>query len=222
MNQPALEQSPRERSEIGGGAEQKRHQTSANPHGASLLRVFALGPRWRKKWRNLAMPKTARPATQHRLPHLQRDRHGTFYFRLTVAGKTLRRSLRTKDRALATMLASRLNWEWSMTQRGKEPTVSEIVEGFKKQGRKFDAEFGPDGSAKFTGINTDDDLRRAKELMAAKMEAIGPIEPHIRPLLSSPHFKNYQSAKRIAALRGTIDLFDVTLPMTSNTKAQPS
>ena len=31
--------------------------------------------------------------------------------------------------------------------------------------------------------------------------------------LSSPHFKNYQGAKRIAALRDTIDLFDVSLPM---------
>lgn len=145
------------------------------------------------------MPKTACPAS--RLPHLQRDRHGTFYFRLTVAGKTLRRSLRTKDRALATMLASRLNWEWSMTQRGKEPTVSEIVEGFKKQGRKFDAEFSADGSAKFTGINSDDDLRRAKELMQAKRDAaIEAIEPHIRPLLSSPgkarsHFKGKPFSK---------------------------
>jgi hypothetical protein len=31
--------------------------------------------------------------------------------------------------------------------------------------------------------------------------------------LSSPHFKNYQGAKRIAALRDTIDLFDLVLPM---------
>jgi len=31
--------------------------------------------------------------------------------------------------------------------------------------------------------------------------------------LSSPHFKNYQGAKRIAALRDTIDLFDLALPM---------
>ena len=131
------------------------------------------------------MPKTARPLP---LRHLQRDRLGTFYFRITVAGKTLRRSLGTKDHALATMLASRLNWEWRMTQRGKEPTVAEITAAFEKQGRKFDAEFAPDGSAKFTGINSDDDLRRAKDLMASRLAAIGPIEreaPH-RPATGRP------------------------------------
>ncbi len=128
------------------------------------------------------MPKTPRPLP---LRHLQRDRLGTYYFRLTVAGKTLRRSLRTKDAALATMLASRLNWEWRMTQRGKEPTVAEITAAFEKQGRKFDAEFAADGTAKFTGINTDDDLRRAKDLMASRLASIGPIE-HAAPSHPAP------------------------------------
>jgi integrase len=125
------------------------------------------------------MPKTS-PSNRQPLPHLQRDRHGTYYFRLTVAGKTLRRSLGTKDTALATMLASKLNWEWAMTKRANEPSVSEILKAFKKDGRQFDAEF-PDGT-KMTGINTDDDLRRAKELMLARIEAIGPIEPQLAPL----------------------------------------
>ena len=31
--------------------------------------------------------------------------------------------------------------------------------------------------------------------------------------LSSPHFKNYQGAKRVAALQETIDMFDIKLPM---------
>jgi integrase len=122
------------------------------------------------------MPKRPRSI----LPHLQRDRFGTYYFRLTVAGKTLRRSLHTKDKSLATMLGSKLNWEWSMTQRQSEPTVAEILKAFKKDGREFDAEF-PDGT-KLTGIESDDDLRRAKELMLARIEAIGPIEPHLAPL----------------------------------------
>ena len=47
--------------------------------------------------------------SQAALPHLQRDRLGTYYFRLTVAGRTLRRSLGTKDADLATMQASKLN-----------------------------------------------------------------------------------------------------------------
>ena len=64
------------------------------------------------------------------LPHLQRDRLGTYYFRLTVAGHTRRRSLGTQDRALATMLASKLNWEWAMTKRSPEPTVDEIIKAY--------------------------------------------------------------------------------------------
>ena len=120
------------------------------------------------------------PQASKSLHHLQRDRLGTYYFRLTIAGKTLRRSLGTKDCALATMLASRLNWEWALTKRSTEPTVSDILKAFKEDGREFDAEF-PDGT-KLTGINSDDDLRRAKELMLARIDAIGPLEAHLAPL----------------------------------------
>ncbi len=128
------------------------------------------------------------------IKHLQRDRFGTFYFRLTIDGHTLRRSLHTKDAARATMLASRLNYEFAMASTPKEPTVLQIVEAFKKQGRKFDAEF-PDGT-KITGINNDDDLRRAKELMLTRIEAIGPIEPSLQPLRApqSPHKTKFSKA----------------------------
>lgn len=126
------------------------------------------------------------------LPHLHRDRLGTYYFRLTVAGRTVRRSLQTKDRALATMLASKLNWEWAMSKRASEPTVADIVKAFKKDGREFDAEF-PDGT-KLTGIHTDEDLRRAKELMLARIEAIGPLEPHLAPL--RPEHRSPAAPKR--------------------------
>ena len=121
------------------------------------------------------MPTRARTA----LPHLQRDRLGTYYFRLTVAGKTLRRSLGTKDRALATMLASKLNWEWAMSSRAREPSVASIIEAFSKDGRKFDAEFA-DGT-KITGINSDDDLRRAKGLMKERAELAAPARPQAQP-----------------------------------------
>ena len=125
------------------------------------------------------MTKTP-PAPRRALPHLHRDRHGTYYFRATIAGHTQRRSLRTKDKALATMLASKLNWEWNMTKRGSEPNVADIIKAFKKDGREFNAEF-PDGT-KFTDLNSDDDVRRAKELMLARIEAIGPIEREFAPL----------------------------------------
>ena len=115
-----------------------------------------------------------------RVQHLRRNRLGVWCFRLTIDGQTRQKSLGTKDRALATMLASKLNWEWAMTNRRSDPTVADILKAFKKDGREFDAEF-PDGT-KLTGINTDDDLRRAKELMLARIEAIGPIESHLAPL----------------------------------------
>ncbi|MES2187900.1 MAG: hypothetical protein V4505_25340 [Pseudomonadota bacterium] len=113
------------------------------------------------------------------LPHLHRDRHGTFYFRLTVGGKTIKRSLRTKLPALANIKAAALNWELSAMGSPKEPTIAEISAAFKAgKVREFDAEF-PDGT-KITGINSDDDLRRAKELMEKRVELIGRIEPDIR------------------------------------------
>ncbi len=124
------------------------------------------------------MPKTPRESRQ-RIPHLHLNRLGIWCFRLTMDGQTRQKSLGTKDRALAIMLASKLNWELSMTKRSTEPTVTDIIKAFKKDGREFDAEF-PDGT-KLTGINTDDDLRRAKELMLSRIEAIGPIEPHYAP-----------------------------------------
>lgn len=124
------------------------------------------------------MPKPS--PNRPRIPHLHLNRCGVWCFRLTIDGKTRQKSLRTKDRALATMLASKLNWEWSMAQRQNEPSVADILKAFKKDGREFDAEF-PDGT-KLSGINTDDDLRRAKELMLARIEAIGPIEPELAPL----------------------------------------
>lgn len=125
------------------------------------------------------MPKASSHARA--VPHLHRDRHGTFHFRLTIAGRTIKRSLGTKDRALATMKASRLNWEWSMTKRANEPSIESLLRAAADgTNRKFDAEF-PDGT-RITGINTDDDLRRAKDLIASRIEAIGPIPPELQPL----------------------------------------
>jgi integrase len=145
----------------------------------------------------------ARHASQQpsRVPHLRRNRLGVWCFRITIDGQTRQKSLGTKDRALATMLASKLNWELAMAQRKIEPTVADILKAFKKDGREFDAEF-PDGT-KLTGINTDDDLRRAKELMLARIEAIGPIEPQLAPLRpeSRPKAPAFKSKKFRAATK---------------------
>jgi len=115
------------------------------------------------------------------LSHLHRNRFGTFYFRITIGGKTVKRSLKTKLPELATMRVAALNWQWSNMKQPNEPSVADIIKALKSdKGRKFDATF-PDGTT-FSGINTDEDARRAKELMLARIEAIGPIEPHLAPL----------------------------------------
>ena len=127
------------------------------------------------------------------VPHLHRNRCGVWCFRLTIDGRTIQRSLGTKDRALATMKASRLNWEWSMTKRANEPSIESLLRAAAEgTGRKFDAEF-PDGT-RITGINTDDDLRRAKDLIASRIESIGLIPPELRPL--RPEYRQQSAPKR--------------------------
>jgi len=125
------------------------------------------------------MPRSAYRPALRAVPHLHRDRLGTFYFRLTIAGKTIKRSLGTKDQRLATMKASAINWQWSMTKRPGEPSVSDILQSFERgEARKFDVDL-PNGT-RLTNINTDDDLRRAKDFMS-HAESIGMLTPAERP-----------------------------------------
>ena len=81
------------------------------------------------------------------LSHLHRNRFGTFYFRITIGGKTVKRSLKTKLPELATMRVAVLNWQWSNMKQPNEPSVADIIKALKSdKGRKFDATF-PDGTA---------------------------------------------------------------------------
>ena len=52
------------------------------------------------------MPKRSIRAVQH----LRLNRCGVWCFRLTIDGQTRQKTLGTKDKSLATMLASKLNW----------------------------------------------------------------------------------------------------------------
>ena len=127
-----------------------------------------------------------------RVPHLHRNRCGVWCFRLTIEGRTVQRSLRTKDRALATMRASALNWQWSMTQRANQPTIEDILQAAKEgRSKKFDVEF-PNGT-QIKGIDTDDDLRRAKDFMS-HVESIGMIPRELQPL--RPEHRPPQAQKR--------------------------
>jgi hypothetical protein len=112
------------------------------------------------------------------VPHLHRNRHGTYYFRITEHGKTIKRSLRTKNVELATMRAACLNYEWDTMNRRTEPTVADIQQALS-EGRikKLDVEL-PNG-VKLSNINTDEDAARAKKLL----ESIGPIP---QPIATRP------------------------------------
>jgi len=110
------------------------------------------------------------------IPHLYRDQRGTFYFRATISGKTLKRSLRTKIQELATMRASSLNWHWSVMAQPKEPSVEEILKAAQEgRTKKFDVEFA-DGT-KIKGINSDDDARRAGEIIRQRGQIVWEAAP---------------------------------------------
>lgn len=96
------------------------------------------------------------------IPHLHRDRLGTFYFRITVAGRTSKKSLRTKDAQLATMRAACLNWE---LHHMPTPSVADILKAHQEgRIRKFDVVLP--GGVELKNVNTDDDARRVGELLA--------------------------------------------------------
>lgn len=125
------------------------------------------------------------------VPHLHRDRHGTFYFRFTVAGRTAKKSLRTKDPQLATMRVACLNWE--LRRMPTPPTVADILRAHEEgRTRKFDVEL-PSG-AKFKNINSDADHRRAMELIAKlPPEAFSP--PPTPPSAALPEHAHHRGAK---------------------------
>ncbi len=128
------------------------------------------------------MSKTPRESRQ-RIPHLHLNRLGIWCFRLTMDGQTRQKSLGTKDRALAIMLASKLNWELSMTKRSAEPTVADIIKAFKKDGREFDAEF-PDGTklletllGRKPQLNTIEGINEAQTAIHGMMATLAPEAP---------------------------------------------
>ena len=55
------------------------------------------------------MKRTPYRLARRTVVHLHRDRHGTNYFRVTIAGNTIKHSLGTKDEGLATMKALAIN-----------------------------------------------------------------------------------------------------------------
>src|SRR5471032_3208854 len=127
----------------------------------------------------------------NKLPYLYKNRLGTFYLRIKRNGREIKRSLRTKDFARAKLLAIAFNLE--MAIRGREmpamtgPKISDF-EFTKPDSDEMPREFDvvlPNGT-QISGLNSDDDIRRAKELFGSQFaEAIAaaPASPFIPPIL---------------------------------------
>jgi hypothetical protein len=97
----------------------------------------------------------------HKLPHLIKNRFGVYYLRLARNGQEVKRSLRTKDFRQARLLALAFNLELAM----KTPTEKPKAADFNLDPdtlKRLDVVF-PDGT-QVKDIQTDDDVRRAKDL----------------------------------------------------------
>lgn len=110
----------------------------------------------------------------HKLPHLFKSRHGVFYLRLARGGQEVKRSLRTKDFRQARLLALAFNLELAMKTPDDKPKAADfnLDAGSLK---RLDVIF-PDGT-QVKDINTDDDVRRAKDLFGDRFAAAAPAPP---------------------------------------------
>ncbi|WP_133647529.1 tyrosine-type recombinase/integrase [Paraburkholderia flava] len=107
----------------------------------------------------------------HKLPHLFQSRHGVFYLRLARGGQEVKRSLRTKDFRQARLLALAFNLELAMKTPDNKPKAADFnldAESLKR----LDVVF-PDGT-QVRDINSDDDVRRAKDLFGERFAAATP------------------------------------------------
>lgn len=103
-----------------------------------------------------------------------KSRHGVFYLRLARGGQEVKRSLRTKDFRQARLLALAFNLELAMKTPDDKPKAADFnvdAESLKR----LDVIF-PDGT-QVKDINTDDDVRRAKELFGDRFAAAVPAPP---------------------------------------------
>lgn len=125
----------------------------------------------------------------HKLPHLFKSRHGVFYLRLARGGQEVKRSLRTKDFRQARLLALAFNplafnLELAMKTPDDKPKAADFdldADSLKR----LDVIF-PDGT-QVKDINTDDDVRRAKELFGDRFAAAVPAPPSFDlPAFSPP------------------------------------
>ena len=136
-----------------------------------------------------ALPLERRSRRVHSpAPHLYRNRHGTYYFRIRFGGSEVKRSLGTKDRNMATMLAAQINFRLAMQPKDESELIAEIVR--KAQAgdlRQFDVQLN--NGMTLTNIKTAEDVDgalsfvrglRNEGTLGRRVEDIGLIEPEVQ------------------------------------------
>ncbi|MDN7880513.1 site-specific integrase [Burkholderia aenigmatica] len=102
----------------------------------------------------------------HKLPHLLKNRFGTYYFRLYIEGKEYRKSLYTKNFHQAKIIALAMNLELAM-----KPKITDFPGILQKNGNLDKLDIVLPNGMQLNNINNDDDLRRAKALLASIHQA---------------------------------------------------
>ena len=98
------------------------------------------------------------------LPNLYRNRHGTYYLRITLDRREIKRSLRTKEPAQAKLAAIAFAWVRAMDL--KKPLPYDLPMGLDLEKLRELGVVLPNGT-RFMDIDTDDDARRVALIMKA-------------------------------------------------------
>ena len=133
------------------------------------------------------------------LPNLYKNRHGTYYLRLTIGKREIKRSLRTKEPARAKLAA--IAFAWARLMDLKKPFPYELPMGLDPQKLRELGVVLPNGT-RFTNIETDDDARRVALIM--KAAGAGASSDDIIDLLRVPVPGGTPLEKRAAILMASL------------------
>ncbi|URI09422.1 site-specific integrase [Aquincola tertiaricarbonis] len=106
------------------------------------------------------------------LPNLYKNRHGTYYLRVTIHGREIKRSLRTKEPARAKLAA--IAFAWATMTNAQKPTAAQGLPLDLDPAALRELEVILPSGAKIADIRTDEDARRAVLMMRA-LEAGAPV-----------------------------------------------
>ena len=131
------------------------------------------------------------------LPNLYRNRHGNYYLRVTLAGREVKRSLRTKEPSQAKLAA--IAFAWARLMDMKKPLLHELPMGLDPEKLR---ELGvplPSG-ARITDIESDEDARRVA-LMLQALDAGASAEEVVARAQPLPGIPAEQRLRALTAAR---------------------